>query len=133
MLANPQQHPPHLAVRHFQPRGGGYLRQMLLLYLVQHFQSVPFSLAQSDSLRLHGDLGHPCKRTFLLCTNRTFSFCADRRCGGSLTWVFLLNKMCGTCPALIPFSDKLFRTTASSRRSVVAEWVSFIEPRTRNW
>src|ERR1700675_3903364 len=51
---------------------------MLLLYLVQHFQSVPFPLAQSDSLRLHGALGHPWKRTFLLCTNRTFSFCGDR-------------------------------------------------------
>jgi len=39
--------------------GGGYLRQMLLLYLEQYLQSVPFWLAQSDSLRLHRAHGHP--------------------------------------------------------------------------
>ena len=58
-LAKAEQHPPHLAVGYFQPLGRCYLRQMLLLYLVQHFQSVPFSLAQSDSLRFHGPLGLP--------------------------------------------------------------------------
>jgi hypothetical protein len=58
-LAQAEQYPPHLAVAYFQPLGPGYLRQMLLLYLVQHLQAVPFSLAQSDSLRLHGALGHP--------------------------------------------------------------------------
>jgi hypothetical protein len=58
-LAKAEQHPPHLAVAYFQPLGPGYLRQMLLLYLAQHLQAVPFSLAQSDSLRLHGALGHP--------------------------------------------------------------------------
>src|SRR2546430_4925881 len=78
-LANAEQHPPHLAVGYFQPLGCSYLRQMLLLYLVQHFQSVPFSLAQGDALRFHGALGQPCKRTFLLCTNRTFSFCGHSR------------------------------------------------------
>jgi hypothetical protein len=30
-----------------------------LLDFVQHLQSVPFSLAQRDSLRFHGALGHP--------------------------------------------------------------------------
>jgi hypothetical protein len=59
VFADAEQHPTYLTVGYFQPRGSGYLRQMLLLYLVQHFQSVPFSLAQSDSLRLHGPLGHP--------------------------------------------------------------------------
>jgi hypothetical protein len=58
-LAEAQQHPPHLAVGYFQPLGGGQLRQLLLLYLVQHLQSVPFSLAQSDPLRFHRALGHP--------------------------------------------------------------------------
>jgi hypothetical protein len=77
VFADAQQHPTYLTVGYFQPRGGCYLRQTLLLYLVPYFQSVPFSLAQSDALRLHGALGHPWNRTFLLCTNRTFSFCAD--------------------------------------------------------
>src|SRR5271156_5884011 len=76
-FAKAEQHPPHLAVSYFQPRGCFDLCQMLLLYLVQHFQSVPFSLAQSDPLRFHGPLGPPWKRTFLLCTNRTFSLCSD--------------------------------------------------------
>ncbi len=58
-LAQAQQHPPHVAVGYFQPLGRGYLRQMLLIYFVQHFQSVPFPLAQRDSLRFHGPLGHP--------------------------------------------------------------------------
>jgi hypothetical protein len=58
-LTKAEQHPPHLAVRYFQLLGGSDLRQMLLIYFVQHFQSVPFSLAQSDSLRFHGGLGHP--------------------------------------------------------------------------
>jgi hypothetical protein len=57
MLGQAQQHPPHLAVAYFQPLAGGQLRQLLLPYLVQHFQSVPFSLAQRDSLRFHGALG----------------------------------------------------------------------------
>jgi len=35
------------------------LHQMILLYLVQHLQSLPFSLAQGDTLRLHGPPGHP--------------------------------------------------------------------------
>jgi hypothetical protein len=39
-LARAEQHPPHLEVAYFQPRGPSYLRQMLLLYLVQHFQTV---------------------------------------------------------------------------------------------
>jgi hypothetical protein len=43
VLANAEQHPPHLAVGYFQPFRCSYLRKMLLLYLVQHFQSVPFS------------------------------------------------------------------------------------------
>ena len=80
-LAKTQQHSPHVAVGYFQPLGGSYLRQMLLIYLVQHFQSVPFPLTQRDSLRFHGPLGHPWNRTFLLCTNRTFSFCGDTRRG----------------------------------------------------
>ena len=58
-LAQAQQHSPHVAVAYFQPLGRCYLRQLLLLYLVQHFQSIPFSLAQSDSLRFQGGLGHP--------------------------------------------------------------------------
>src|SRR5271168_683620 len=78
-FAKAEQHPPHLAVSYFQPRGCFDLCQMLLLYLVQHFQSVPFSLAQSDPLRFHGPLGPPWKRTSLLCTNRTFSLCSDRQ------------------------------------------------------
>ena len=35
------------------------LREVALLDFVQHLQSVPFSLAQRDSLRFHGALGHP--------------------------------------------------------------------------
>jgi uncharacterized integral membrane protein len=58
-LANPEQHPPHLAVAYFQPLSGCYLRKMLLLYLVQNFQSVSFSLAQGDPLRFHRPLGLP--------------------------------------------------------------------------
>jgi hypothetical protein len=34
-------------------------------------------LTQGHSLGLHGAPGHPWNRTFLLCTNRTFSFCGD--------------------------------------------------------
>jgi hypothetical protein len=52
-FAQAEQHPPHLAVANFQSLGSSYLRQMLLLYLVQHFQAVPFSLVQGDSLRFH--------------------------------------------------------------------------------
>jgi hypothetical protein len=58
-FAKTEQYPPHLAVGYFKPLGCCYLRQVLLLYLVQHFQAVPFSLAQSDSLRFHGALGPP--------------------------------------------------------------------------
>jgi hypothetical protein len=76
-LAKVQQHSPHVAVGYLQPLGRGYLRQMLLIYFVQHVQSIPFPLIQSDSLRFHRPLDHPWNRTFLLCTNRTFSFCAD--------------------------------------------------------
>jgi hypothetical protein len=54
-----------------------YLRKMLLLYLVQQFQSVSFSLAQGDALRFHWPVGHPWNRTSVLCTNRAFSFCGD--------------------------------------------------------
>jgi len=54
VFAKAGQHPPYLAVGYFQPRSRLDLRQMLLLYLVQHFQSVPFSLARSDLLRVHG-------------------------------------------------------------------------------
>src|SRR5690348_6304798 len=78
-LAKVQQHSPHVAVGYLQPLGRGYLRQMLLIYFVQHVQSIPFPLIQGDSLRLHRPLDHPWNRTFLLCTNRTFSFCADRK------------------------------------------------------
>jgi len=39
--------------------------------------AVPFSLTQGDPLRFHWPLHFSCNRTFLLCTNRTFSFCAD--------------------------------------------------------
>src|SRR6266404_605144 len=84
-LANAEQHPPHLAVGYFQPLGCRYLCQMLLLYLVQHFQSVPFSLAQGDALRFHEALSQPLKRTLLLCTNRTFSFCGDKLPGSVYT------------------------------------------------
>ena len=76
-LANALQHTPHLAVGYLQPLGRHYLRQLLLLYLVQDSQSVPFLLAQSHPLRFHWPLGLPWNRTFLLCTNRTFSFCGD--------------------------------------------------------
>src|SRR5271167_3700166 len=72
-FAKAEQHPPHLAVSYFQPRGCFDLCQMLLLYLVQHFQSVPFSLAQSDPLRFHGPLGPPWKRTSLLCSDKTYA------------------------------------------------------------
>src|SRR5690242_14003717 len=76
-LAKVQQHSPHVAVGYLQPLGRGYLRPMLLIYFVQNVQSIPFPLIQSDSLRFHRPLGHPWNRTFLLCTNRTFSFRAD--------------------------------------------------------
>jgi hypothetical protein len=58
-LANPKQRAPHLAVGYLQPLGCRHLRKVLLLGLLQHFQAVPFSLAQSDSLRLYGALGPP--------------------------------------------------------------------------
>jgi hypothetical protein len=84
-LAKAQQHSPHVAVGYFQPLGGSYLRQMLLIHFLQHFQSIPFwrgcgsvMQIQRDSLRFHRPLDHPWKRTFLFCTNRTFSFCGDR-------------------------------------------------------
>jgi hypothetical protein len=57
-LAKAQQHPSYLTVGYFQALGRYDLRQMLLGYLVQHSQSVPFSLAQSDALRFHGAPGH---------------------------------------------------------------------------
>jgi len=47
VLAHADQHPPHLAVGSFQPLHGLYLRQMLLLHLMQYFQPVPFSSARS--------------------------------------------------------------------------------------
>jgi hypothetical protein len=50
-----------VAVGYFQPRGRFYLHQMLLPYLVQHFPSVPFSLAQSDPLRFRGPPRPPMK------------------------------------------------------------------------
>src|SRR5450432_2887379 len=75
-----EQHAPYLALGYFQSHGCRYLRQLLLLYLVQDSQSVPFSLIQSDPLQFHGPLGLLWNRTFLLCTNRTFSFCGDRNC-----------------------------------------------------
>jgi hypothetical protein len=40
VLANAQQHSPHLAVGYLQPLGCCYLRKVLLLYLVQPFQAV---------------------------------------------------------------------------------------------
>jgi hypothetical protein len=41
VFADAEQHPAHLTVGYFQPRGCCDLRQMLLLYLVQHFQIGP--------------------------------------------------------------------------------------------
>jgi len=37
VLAHADQHPPHLTVGSFQPLRGRYLRQMLLLHLMQYF------------------------------------------------------------------------------------------------
>src|SRR6267142_6672365 len=51
---------------------------MPLLHVLQHSQAVPFSLTQCYALRFHAALGHPRKRTFLHCANRTFSLCSDR-------------------------------------------------------
>ena len=39
--------------------GRFHLRQMPLLHIMQHFQSVPFSLAQCHALRFHGTPSHP--------------------------------------------------------------------------
>jgi hypothetical protein len=42
-----QQQPSDLTIGHLQPLGSLHLRQMPLLYLVQHPQSLPFLLAQA--------------------------------------------------------------------------------------
>jgi hypothetical protein len=58
-LPHAKQHPPHLAVAELQSPRRFDLRQMLLFDLMQHLQSIPFSLAQRYALRFHRPLGHP--------------------------------------------------------------------------
>jgi hypothetical protein len=51
------------------------LLQMTFLDLVQHLQAIPLSLVQLDPLLFQGASRPLEKRTFLLCTNQTFSLC----------------------------------------------------------
>jgi hypothetical protein len=53
-----KQQPTDMAIADLQPFGGFHLRDLFLLDLVKHAQSVSFSLAQGDSLRFHRALGH---------------------------------------------------------------------------
>jgi serine/threonine protein kinase len=69
-----------VAVRQPQPPRRFHLLQMTFLHLLQHLQPLPLSGAQADPLLFHGASQPPEKRTFLLCTNRTFSFCGDTEC-----------------------------------------------------
>jgi hypothetical protein len=50
---------PHLTVGQMNSSRPRDLRQMPLLYLVQHLQAVPFWLTQSDPLRFHAAPSHP--------------------------------------------------------------------------
>jgi len=52
-LTQARQQAADLAVGQIQPPTGFDLRQMALLHVVQHFQTVPLGLAQGNSLRFH--------------------------------------------------------------------------------
>jgi len=67
-----------VAIRQPQALSRFDLFQMTLLDFVQHLQSVSFALAQADPLLFHRAFRPLEKRTFLLCTNRTFSLCGDK-------------------------------------------------------
>src|SRR5208282_2204686 len=91
-LAKTLQQPPHLPIAQPQTAGRFDLQQMPLLDFVQNLQSLPLFRAQLDPLLFHRAPRPLEKRTFLLCTNRTFSRCSytkispiDFACGRSLT------------------------------------------------
>src|SRR5208282_6333815 len=75
-LAKTLQQPPHLPIAQPQTAGRFDLQQMPLLDFVQNLQSLPLFRAQLDPLLFHRAPRPLEKRTFLLCTNRTFSCCS---------------------------------------------------------
>src|SRR5271168_3881975 len=75
-LAKTLQQSPHLPVAQPQTAGCINLPQMPSLDFVQHLQSLPLVRTQRDPPLFHGAPGPLEKRTFLLCTNRTFSLCS---------------------------------------------------------
>jgi hypothetical protein len=70
---------PDVPVCQSQTPGRFDLPQMTFLDLLQHFPPLPFSGAHADPLLFHRASQPLEKGTFLLCTNRTFSFCGDIR------------------------------------------------------
>src|ERR1700733_1369961 len=66
-----------LPIAQSQTVGGSDLPQMPFCDLVQHLQPLPLFRAQLDPLLFHRAPRPLEKRTFLLCTIRTFSFCGD--------------------------------------------------------
>src|SRR5712691_3995628 len=75
--AQPRLQTPDLPVGQSQTPGRFDLLQMTFLDLVQHLQPLSLTYAQADPLLFHWASRPLEKRTFLLCTNRTFSFCGD--------------------------------------------------------
>ena len=75
-LAKTLQQPPHLPIAQPQTARRIDLPQMPSLDFVQHLQSLSLFGAQRDPLLFHRAPRPLEKRTFLLCTNRTFSLCS---------------------------------------------------------
>src|SRR3989304_7637374 len=69
--------PPHLPGAQPQTPCRFYLREMPLLDFVHNLQPISFPCAQCHPLLSHWSPRTLEKRTFLLCTNRTFSLCSD--------------------------------------------------------
>src|SRR6516164_5152400 len=121
-FAKTEQHPPHVPVGYFQPLGGGPLRQLLLLYLMQDSQSVPASLARGDPLRLHGPPATHESGHFY------FAQTGHSHFAPTVAWVALTCprpqiKMIATCLTLRLFLAKPYLTITSLRSSAGAAWV----------
>jgi hypothetical protein len=78
LAAQERQQTPHVPVGQAQTPSCFGLFQTAFPHLLQHFQSLPLAHTQADSLLLHRVPRPLEKRTFLLCTIRTFSFCGDK-------------------------------------------------------
>src|SRR5579863_929341 len=99
-----------VAIRQPQPPCGIDLFQVPLLDPVQRLQPLPLSGAQLDPLLCHGASQPPEKRTFLLCTNRTFSFCGDMS----------IHSDCQRAGAMLHFASACSDTHSSVRERTLS-------------